>query len=302
MKRTEANFRNQSGPGRGLDSAPSDSTLLRAAPAARVSLGEVVAERLRQAILDDEVHPGQHLREDEISEMLEVSRGPVRVALLILQREGLVDLAPHRGATVARLSIEDVGEIYSLRSALEALAIRLAIRRGEPADLDALEESLAELRVGMRRKPTDAVGGRLDLGFHDNVFKAAHHERLYESWCSIRTQVYWCMLSRKPAPQTGARLSSKSTGSCWRRFARVASRSPPLRWQSMSAPPITAFARDCSNRNPRRLPHAVRARWPRRSCSPEPGPDPGPGASSARSVRYRARCPTGDCQQAVIGK
>ncbi len=200
MKRTEANFRDQFGPGRGQDSTSSDSKLLRAAPAARVSLGEVVAERLRQAILDDEVHPGQHLREDEISEMLEVSRGPVRVALLILQREGLVDLAPHRGATVARLSIEDVGEIYSLRSALEALAIRLAIRRGEPADLDALEESLAELRVGIRRRPTDAVGGRLDLGFHDNVFKAAHHERLYESWCSIRMQVYWCMLSRKPAP------------------------------------------------------------------------------------------------------
>jgi DNA-binding GntR family transcriptional regulator len=200
VKRTEANVRNQFGPARGLDSTPSDSKLLRTAPAARVSLGEVVAERLRQAILDDEVHPGQHLREDEISEMLEVSRGPVRVALLILQREGLVNLAPHRGATVARLSIEDVGEIYSLRSALEALAIRLAIRRGEPADLDALEESLAELRVGVRRKPTDAVGGRLDLGFHDNVFKAAHHERLYESWCSIRMQVYWCMLSRKPAP------------------------------------------------------------------------------------------------------
>lgn len=200
MKRTEGNFRNQFGPARGLDSTPSDSKLLRTAPAARVSLGEVVAERLRQAILDDEVHPGQHLREDEISEMLEVSRGPVRVALTILQREGLVDLAPHRGATVARLSIEDVGEIYSLRSALEALAIRLAIRRGDPADLDALEESLAELRVGVRRRPTDAVGGRLDLGFHDNVFKAAHHERLYESWCSIRMQVYWCMLSRKPAP------------------------------------------------------------------------------------------------------
>jgi DNA-binding GntR family transcriptional regulator len=199
VKRTEANVRNQSGPARGLHHTPSDSKLLRAAPAARISLGEVVAERLRQAILDDELHPGQHLREDEISEMLEVSRGPVRAALLILQREGLVDLAPHRCATVASLSIEDVGEIYSLRSALEVLAIRLAIRRGEPADLDALEESLAELRVGMRRKPTDAVGGRLDLGFHDNVFKAAHHERLYESWCSIRMQVYWCMLSRRPA-------------------------------------------------------------------------------------------------------
>jgi DNA-binding GntR family transcriptional regulator len=184
VKRTGANVRNQVGPARTLDSAPSESKLLRAEPAVRVSLGEVVAERLRQAILDDELAPGEHLREDEISEMLQVSRGPVRAALLILQREGL----------------EDVGEIYSLRTALETLAIRLAIRRGQPADLDAIEESLAELMAGTRGKPADAVGGRLDLGFHDNIFKAAHHERLWASWGSIRMQVYWCMLSRKPAP------------------------------------------------------------------------------------------------------
>jgi DNA-binding GntR family transcriptional regulator len=48
--------------------------------AARISLGEIVAGRLREAILNSELRPGQHLREEQIAELLEVSRGPVRDA------------------------------------------------------------------------------------------------------------------------------------------------------------------------------------------------------------------------------
>jgi DNA-binding GntR family transcriptional regulator len=170
-----------------------------AGPAARTSLGDVVAERLRQAILDDNLSPGQHLREEEISEMLDVSRGPVRDAFLMLQREGLVKLSRHRGATVVKLSIEDIGEVYSLRSAIESLAVRLAIRRHVPADLDVLAESMTQLQRGIKAKNTDSALARLDLNFHDGIFQAAHHGRLSESWANIRMQVYWCMLSRSAA-------------------------------------------------------------------------------------------------------
>src|SRR6202012_4058945 len=110
-------------------------------PAVRTSLGDVVAERLREAIMNSELEPGQHLREEQISESLDVSRGPVRDAFLILEREGLVTLSRHRGATVVELMLEDLGEVYSLRSALESLAVRLAIRRHEPADIDRLRDS-----------------------------------------------------------------------------------------------------------------------------------------------------------------
>jgi DNA-binding GntR family transcriptional regulator len=169
--------------------------------APRVSLGDVVAERLRQAIINDDLTPGQHLREEEISEMLDVSRGPVRDAFILLEREGLVQLSRHRGAKVVELSAIDLGEVYSLRSAIEELAVRLAIRRHEPHDIEALEASVAEMRSALKRKDkfTGQEAARLDVEFHDAIFRAAHHERLYASWSSIRMQVYWFLRQRNIA-------------------------------------------------------------------------------------------------------
>ena len=186
---------------RSASAKESASGALLTGPAARTSLGDVVADRLREAILNAELSPGHHLREEQISESLDVSRGPVRDAFLILEREGLVTLSRHRGATVVQLSVEDFGEVYSLRSAIEELAVRLAIRRRDPSDLQALEQALAELRAGMKRKITEQVAARLDVNFHDQIFRAAHHERLYRSWSSIRMQVHWFLLLRTVASQ-----------------------------------------------------------------------------------------------------
>ncbi|GGL99429.1 GntR family transcriptional regulator [Nakamurella endophytica] len=180
--------RSRSAPGRLLDAA-----------APRVSLGDVVAERLREAILSDELKPGQPLREEDISERLRVSRGPVRDAFIILEREGLVSRESHRGAKVVELSLDDLGEVYSLRLSIEELAVRLAIRRGDAADLDAVDASLSDLRSGLRRRLTEQEAARLDVEFHDAIFRAAHHERLYASWRAIRMQVYWFLCSRNIA-------------------------------------------------------------------------------------------------------
>lgn len=173
------------------------SSPLAAAP--RVSLGDVVAEQLRQAILDDALTPGQHLREEEISHLLQVSRGPVRDAFLLLEREGLIRLSRHRGASVVELSATDLGEVYSLRSAIEDLAVRLAIRRSDENDLEVLDASLKKMRNGLRRRLTAQEAARLDVEFHDGIFLAAHHERLYATWSGIRMQVYLFLRSRNIA-------------------------------------------------------------------------------------------------------
>src|SRR4051812_32626927 len=92
------------------------------APARRRGLADEVADRIRDAIFGGAYRPGAQLREVELSAALDVSRGPVREALLRLEREGLVRSAWHRGATVTTLSAGDVAELYSLRGALEHLA------------------------------------------------------------------------------------------------------------------------------------------------------------------------------------
>jgi DNA-binding GntR family transcriptional regulator len=170
-------------------------------PARRTSLGEDVADRLRQAILLGELEPGQHLREEELADRLEVSRGPVRDAFNVLEREGLVRSSRHRGVTVVELTRNDLHEIYTLRSALEPLAITLAIQRATADDLAEIEERLAEMAGAMTgsRKVTERDAADLDVSFHDAIYLAAHHERLYVAWSRIRLPTYRFMLSRNVA-------------------------------------------------------------------------------------------------------
>jgi len=168
-------------------------------PTSRKSLGEDVADRLREAILHGELSPGQHLREEELGERLQVSRGPVRDAFVLLEREGLVTSSRHRGVSVVELTRNDLHEVYTLRSALEPLAISLAIQRGTGSDLAQIDRSLAEMTTSFSRRITEREAARLDVQFHDAIYQAAHHQRLSSAWDQIRLPTYWFLLSRNVA-------------------------------------------------------------------------------------------------------
>jgi DNA-binding GntR family transcriptional regulator len=168
-------------------------------PATRKSLGEDVAERLREAILHGELSPRQHLRESELSERLQVSRGPVRDAFTLLEREGLVRSSRNRGVSVVEFASSDLQEIFTLRSALEPLAISLAVRRGNAGDLAELDARLAEMTAAFARRINERDAARLDVEFHDAIYRAARHQRLYSAWEQIRSPTYWFMLSRNVA-------------------------------------------------------------------------------------------------------
>src|SRR6266571_1852144 len=95
------------------------ATLVPLKPPPKRNLADAVTERMRDAILNGSFKPGQPLREEQLASMLDLSRGPVREALIRLEREGLVQVRRHRGAIVAQLSRTDVEEVYGLRLALE---------------------------------------------------------------------------------------------------------------------------------------------------------------------------------------
>jgi DNA-binding GntR family transcriptional regulator len=168
-------------------------------PARRRSLGEDVADRLRDAILHGELAPGEHLREEELANRLQVSRGPVRAALALLEREGLTRSSHHRGVVVAELSEEDLFEVYTLRSALELLAVRLVVDRGTEEDFQAIRESLTRFTTALSKRITARDAARLDLEFHDSIFAGAHHARLQQAWSEIRVATYKFLLSRNIA-------------------------------------------------------------------------------------------------------
>jgi len=96
----------------------------------------LVVRKIRNAILDETFKPGDRLPEAELAEMFQVSRSPVREALLALEKEGTVIVAPYKGALVKPLSAEEALDIAEIRLALITLAVRPAQRYLSPADFD----------------------------------------------------------------------------------------------------------------------------------------------------------------------
>ena len=126
---------------------------------------------------------------------LNVSRSPVREALVRLSQEGLVHMERHRGASVAQLGLEEVYEIYSLRTALERLAAEWLCRNATPEDFQRMAGVLQQFDKLPRPLTRSAVAG-LDVAFHDAIYQAAHHERLYQSWLSLRSQIFLYLVHR----------------------------------------------------------------------------------------------------------
>src|SRR5215210_2156420 len=103
------------------------------------SLAVDIAERLRAAILDGHFGPGERLREEALARSMGVSRGPIREALVRLEREGLLVIRRNRGAVVAQLSREDLEEVYTLRVAIERLAVQRAVLYADDSQIAEMQ-------------------------------------------------------------------------------------------------------------------------------------------------------------------
>jgi DNA-binding GntR family transcriptional regulator len=114
-------------------------------------LSDQVATFLREEIYRGQLMPGQRLLELELCEQLDVSRAPLREALLALQRDGLVEMRPHRGATVSTFSDDDIEEIYELRRLLDPFAARAAAARGDAGTVAALRGQLRRMADALER-------------------------------------------------------------------------------------------------------------------------------------------------------
>jgi DNA-binding GntR family transcriptional regulator len=149
---------------------------MHAVEISRVSVADQVASILRQRILDGELVPGTPLQEVPTAASLGVSRNTMREATRILSLEGLLKRNAHRGVTVARLSLEDVVEIYQLRHLMEIPAVLAA----KPADADVLLE-LRKALEGYEQAVREAdwvPAVRFDLHFHTLLIRFHRNSRL----------------------------------------------------------------------------------------------------------------------------
>jgi len=100
------------------------------------SAADLVYEALRKAIIEGKIVEGDSLRQEEIAQMFNTSRIPVREALSRLEQHGLITTQRYKGAVVAGLSIEEIDEIFEFRALIEAEVMRLAVPNLDRATLD----------------------------------------------------------------------------------------------------------------------------------------------------------------------
>lgn len=133
---------------------------------------EEVQQRLRDAILSVRFLPGQALSENEIVDMLHVSRTPVREALQRLANEGLIHVVPQVGTFVARMDLARIREALFMREAIECAALSRMPSRLAPEHVKALQRIVAEHRRAIRDADTAAIFAA-DDAFHQALLDLA---------------------------------------------------------------------------------------------------------------------------------
>jgi len=129
------------------------------------TLRDRVVGELRRRIIDGGYAPGDRLTEERLAADFGVSRNPVREAIRVLEAEGFLLAAPRRGAVVARMSVQDVENLFDVRLSLEALAAGLAARRAGPDGVAVLDRLLARARS--TRRAADLA--TLNTRFHATI-------------------------------------------------------------------------------------------------------------------------------------
>lgn len=143
------------------------------------SLVAKIVERLESMIISGALQSGERLVEQRLCEQMGVSRSPLREAFRLLENRGFVTREARRGVTVAKTSLKEAIDAYTIRANLESLATYLAVKRNEPglvAKLKELHDKMTQVAAREDRKSYY----RLNAEFHAAVIEACGNHQLIE--------------------------------------------------------------------------------------------------------------------------
>lgn len=159
-------------------------------PAKSLSQTQRAVHELRDMIVNNQLPPGSNYLETELAEMLNMSRTPVREAVIVLESQGLVEVRPRRGVRVLPLSARDMEEIYEVLTELEAHAAEKAASGPvDPADRAAVEATLKDMDRALSRDDREAWA-QADKRFHDLLVHLGGNNRLAAIVDSFNDQVH----------------------------------------------------------------------------------------------------------------
>jgi len=157
-------------------------------PIPRAALHEQVAHRLRQMLVENRIQPGAKLNERELSEVLNVSRTPLREAIKMLAAEGLVELLPNRGAIAVELTEADVLNTFEVMAGLEAQSGELAAERITEAELAEIKAMHFEMLAAYTRRDLPNYY-RLNATIHNAINAAAKNPVLASTYAQVNARL-----------------------------------------------------------------------------------------------------------------
>ena len=165
---------------------PTGASARRGAP---LAVSRVVAA-VRDGVRDGRFVPGQRLIEADLVRDLGVGRNALREALSRLASDGIVTIEPHRGASITRLSRDDVAQLYELREVVEGLAARLAAERiDQPGHRERLSAALEAMRAAARTAPMPEYIDE-NIEFHRAIVELSGRPRLSELVEQLQLQTF----------------------------------------------------------------------------------------------------------------
>ena len=147
-----------------------------------------VVHLLRDAILGGELVPGERIVESRIARQLKISQAPVREALALLERQGLVVKVHNRGTFVSRVHARELRELFTLRAVLDAFSARLAATNATAKDINRLQELLGRMKIA--EETSDLVSlTEAHLQFHEAIYQMSGHQLLAEIFAQIHPRM-----------------------------------------------------------------------------------------------------------------
>lgn len=152
------------------------------------SLSKLAERYLEAEIVEERLPPGTRLNPEDIAKKLNISKSPVREAILFLQREGLVTGKPRSIFVVSEISLADLQEIYPIRASLNALAIKTILQSPSAAEIvEKLADHLEEMRL--KAEAGDTVGYfHSSVEFYNFLILSCPNQRLQKMWNQLSKQ------------------------------------------------------------------------------------------------------------------
>lgn len=152
-------------------------------------LRDVVFITLREAILKGNLKPGERLMEVDLANKLGVSRTPIREAIRKLELEGLVKMAPRKGAEVAEITLEDLTDVLEVRKNLEDLAVELSCKKATEEDIEEMKVCQKNFEEALKSDDL-TVMAEADEAFHHVIYNTTRNRRLIQILYNLREQMY----------------------------------------------------------------------------------------------------------------